>query len=362
MTFNAKMVTLAREAAGLTQDSLAHESGISQAFISKIEHGIEIPNDGVLERMGEACDVPVKFFYQQGEILGEGIVDLFHKKRLTLPAKPLRKANAVANVSRMEALRLFRPFEFPDARPFPAFSCDDYSPEEAAEAVRATWRVSPGPLPNLVALIEAAATPVFIVNLVHEKLAAISMPGVAGRHVIILNSQLQPSAQRFALAHELGHLTMHSGTGSAEMEHDADAFAAALLMPANDIRPELRGIRFRDLGALKPRWRVSLAALIRQAHNLTEISDRQYKTFNIQLNSLPGGRKHEPGEFDPEQPRLVRHILAHYQDEMGYSIDEICDAMVITRQRLHECYLGVPQRRLRAVEAPGRAHPISLPK
>jgi len=362
MTFNPKMVTLAREAVGLTQDSLAHEAGISQAFISKIEHGIEIPNDGVLEQIGTACNVPLQFFYQDDVILGEGIVDFFHKKRLTLPAKPLRKANAVANVSRIEALRLLRTLEFPDARPFPAFSTDEYSPEEAAQAVRATWRVAPGPLPNLVALIEAAATPVFVVNLGHEKLAAISMPGVAGGHVIILNSQLQASAQRFALAHELGHLTMHCGTASDDMERDADAFAAALLMPADDIRPELRGVRFRDLGTLKPRWRVSLAALIRQAHNLGAISDRQYRTFNIQLNGLPGGRKHEPGEFDPEQPRLMRHILENYQREIGYSIDEILGTMVVTRERFDEFYLGAPQRRLRAVNAQARTHPVSLPK
>src|SRR5689334_19353270 len=132
------MVTLAREAAGLTQNSLAHQVGISQAFISKIEHGLEIPNEGVLEQMGAACNVPVQFFHRDDEILGEGIVDFFHKKRLTLPAKPLRKANAVANINRMEAMRLLRPLEF-DARPFPAFSIDDYPPDEAARAVRATW-------------------------------------------------------------------------------------------------------------------------------------------------------------------------------------------------------------------------------
>ena len=346
--------------AGLTQHALAHAVGISQAFTSKIEHGLEVPSDGVLEQMGVACNVPAQFFYQDDELVAEGIVDFFHKKRLTLPAKPLRRANAIANVSRLEALRLMRALEFPDARPFPVFSIDEYSPEDAAQAVRATWRVAPGPLPDLVALIEATATPVFVMDLGHEKLAAISMPGVAGSHVILLSSQLTASAQRFVLAHELGHLTMHCGTASEEMEHDADAFAAALLMPADDIRPEVRGLRFRDLGALKARWRVSLAALIKQTHALGAISDRQYRTFNIQLNSLPGGRKHEPGEFDPEQPRLMRHILEHYQREIGYSLNEILEAMVITRERLNECYLGSPPRRLRAVSAPMRRSSVSL--
>ena len=65
-----------------------------------------------------------------GELAGE----FFHKKRLTLPAKPLRQANAVADVSRLEALRLLRTLEFPDARPFPAFSIDD-SDEEILDAM-----------------------------------------------------------------------------------------------------------------------------------------------------------------------------------------------------------------------------------
>lgn len=362
MSFNPRMVTLAREAAGLTQHSLAHEVGISQALVSKIEHGLEEPGDSVLQLMSVACGVPVNFFHRDDELLGEGIVDFFHKKRLTLPAKPLRKAHAAANISRLEAIRLMGTLEFTDARPFPSFSIDDYAPDEAAQAVRATWRVPSGPLPNLVALIEAAAVPVFTIDLGHDKLAAISMPGATGSYVIILNSLLPASAQRYALAHELGHLVMHTGTASEEMERDADEFASALLMPAEDVRPELRGIRFRDLGPLKPRWRVSLAALIRQAHRLRMISDRQYRTFNIQLNKLPGGRKHEPGEFDAEQPRLMQYILNHYQHELGYSLDDLLDLMAITRERLDEIYLGKPVRQLRVVNPHKTLHPVTVPK
>jgi Zn-dependent peptidase ImmA (M78 family)/transcriptional regulator with XRE-family HTH domain len=362
MTFNPKMVTLAREAAGLTQGSLAQQTGVSQALISKIEHGLETPSDDLLERMGVACNVPLQFFHQRDDVFGESIVDFFHKKRKTLPAKPLRKANALANVVRLEAQRLLGSLEFDDARPLAPFYREEYAPEEAAQAVRAIWRIPAGPLPNLVALIEAAAVPVFASALGHKKLYAISMPSVDGRHVIVLNSSLPASAQRFALAHELGHLVMHSKCiPSMEMEDEAQAFASALLMPAEDIRPELRGVRFRDLGALKNRWRVSLAALIKRSHGLGAISDRQYRTFNIQLNSLPGGRKHEPGEFDPEQPRLMRYILDHYQRENGYSVDDILSAMVITRGCFEERYLGIPQRSLHVISPDGqRTKRISL--
>jgi Zn-dependent peptidase ImmA (M78 family) len=203
-------------------------------------------------------------------------------------------------------------------------------------------------------LIEAAAVPVFVVDLGHEKLSAISMPGVTGRHVIVLNGQLPASARRFALAHELGHLIMHNGVATDDMERDADAFASALLMPASDIRPALRAIKFRDLGALKPRWRVSLAALIRRAHDLQQISDRQYKTFNIELNKLGGGRKREPAEFEPERPRLMRHVLDHFQEELDYSTAELAKLLVMTERSLHECYFGHTQGVLRAVGSANR--------
>jgi Zn-dependent peptidase ImmA (M78 family)/transcriptional regulator with XRE-family HTH domain len=361
--FNARMVTLAREAEGLTQSALAHIAGISQSQISKIENGFENdPHDSVLEQLAKACDVPVDFFYQKDEILGEGLVDFYHKKRLTLPVKPLKKANALANMRRLEAIRLLRTLEFDSIKPFPVCSPDEtWDPESAAQLVRATWRTPSGPMPDLVALIEATGIPVFVTNLGHEKLFAVSMPGMAGRHVIVLNAMLPASARRFALAHELGHLVMHNGSATDDMERDADAFASALLMPAADIRRELHGLKFRELGSLKSRWKVSLAALVRRAHDLSAISERQYRTFNIQLSKLPNGRKNEPGEFEAEEPRLMRYLIKHYQDALSYSREEVARLMVLKEHRLAECYFGEPPRQLHVIEPKRHLHSVPMP-
>lgn len=361
MAFNPRMVTLARDAIGLTQSSLAHQVGVSQGLISKIENGLEEPTKELLERIGEECGVPVLFFEQQDEILGDGLIDYYHKKRLTLPAKPLKKANALANMHRLEALRLLRTLDLTETAPFPVFPVDEHqSVEVIAQLVRATWRIPAGPLPNLIALIEATGVPIFVVDLGHEKLSAISMPGISGRHVIILNGSLPPSAQRFALAHELSHLVMHGGTASEDMEAEADSFASALLMPADQIKIQLRGLRFKELGALKAQWRVSLAALIRRAHDLDCISDRQYKTFNIQLNQLPGGRKREPGEFEAERPRLTKHLLDHYRTELGYSMKDLQTLMVVSDERLRTQYLGEPVRKLRPLNVNRAVHGVPL--
>jgi Zn-dependent peptidase ImmA (M78 family)/DNA-binding XRE family transcriptional regulator len=356
MTFNASMVTLARESAGLTQGLLAQNAGVSQALISKIEHGLETPSGELIERFALACDVPTDFFHRSDPVLGESITDLFHKKRKTLPAKPLRRANALANMVRLEALRLLGSLDF-DFDPMPVFSSDRVGPSEAAQMLRAFWRIPAGPLPDLVSLIEAAATPVFSMDLGHEKLFALSMPGVDGsKHVIVLNSALPPSAQRFALAHEIGHLVMHNKKSAPgmEMEEEAQQFASALLMPEHDVRPELERLRFKDLGGLKNRWRVSLAALIRRAHTLGTISDRQYRTFNIQLSGLPGGRKKEPGEWEPENPRFMKYVLDHYRTEKGYTLEEIRKVMVITEGSFDERYGGGRRSPLHSVGGEAR--------
>lgn len=345
MSFNYRMVTLARDAAGLTQTSLAHLVGISQAFISKAENGFEEPTDDLLAKIAQACDVPVEFFNQPDQILGEGLVDMYHRKRMTLPVKPLRKANADANKCRLEALRLLRTVDFDNAQPFPDFPIEEVgSPEEAAAAVRALWRVPSGPLPDLVALIEAAGVPVYLRDLGHDKLFAMSMPGAAARHVVVLNRRQAASVQRFALAHELGHLTMHMGVSDQERESEADRFAAALLMPADDVRRDLVNLRFNMLGGLKRKWRAPMSAIVRRAHDLGLIDDGRYRNLNIELSKLPGGRKNEPGEFEREEPRLMRHILTQFETDFGYTRPELEELLVVTPRQYATGYMGEQEK------------------
>lgn len=342
MSFNPNMLTLSKEFAGLTQAAIAQHAGVSQSLFSKIENGLEQPAPDFIEKAAEICRVPTTFFEQQEAVLGDNLVDLFHKKRLTLPAKPLRKANATANVTRFEIVRLLRTIDMTDRTPFPNLPLDEHeSPEEVAALVRAAWRLPRGPIAHLVNVVEATGTPVVLADLEHDKLAAICMPGAGSNmHVVLINRRLPASAQRFALAHEIGHLVMHDGVATSSMEREADDFAAALLMPAADITGQLRGVRFRDLGPLKPIWRVSLAALIYRAHALGQITERHYRTLNMDLNSLPHGRKREPGEFAVEQPSLVKRVIRHYMDDLGYSLSDVMRLMVTDLNGLRERYLG----------------------
>jgi Zn-dependent peptidase ImmA (M78 family) len=131
---------------------------------------------------------------------------------------------------------------------------------------------------------------------------------------------------------------MHAaGSHGKNVEEEAQRFASSLLMPAGDIRASLQSLKFSDLGRLKSVWRVSLAALIRRAFDLKAITDR------------PGGRKHEPGEFDSEEPRLLRSIAEHYATSLGYSNGELARLLVAKESRLRSVYLGEDRGGLRSV-------------
>ena len=61
--FNADMLKLARDARELTQSELAQKSGITQAFISKLEHGLNSFN--VIRRL----DFPIFIFERERSLV-----------------------------------------------------------------------------------------------------------------------------------------------------------------------------------------------------------------------------------------------------------------------------------------------------
>lgn len=106
-------------------------------------------------------------------------------------------------------------------------------------------------------------------KIVHESLDP-SISGLLlredGSKLIAVNSEHHPRRRRFTIAHELGHLQLHPGDyivdsavrinrrdalssmASDSEEIEANAFAAALLMPAGLIRTALGGLRDSQAG------------------------------------------------------------------------------------------------------------------
>ena len=95
-----------------------------------------------------------------------------------------------------------------------------------------------------------------------------------------------------------------------EIEKEAFAFAAEFLMPADAMRGELvPPITLTSVARLKPKWGVSMQALIHRAKDLDIVSDRQYRYLFQQLTAR-GWRYSEPANLDVpiEKPRLITKL------------------------------------------------------
>jgi len=72
---------------------------------------------------------------------------------------------------------------------------------------------------------------------------------------------------------------------------------------------------------MKPRWKVSMAALIKRAEWLEKISPSHAKRLWIQMAKL-GYKTREPMELPAEEPTVFRDMVDFHIDHLGYSDDD----------------------------------------
>jgi len=323
--FNPSMVTLAREALGLTQGELADRIGVAQGTLSKIEAGVLEPTSETLNLLVVELMVPETFFLQRALLTGPSISEFFHRRRQDVPAKLLRQAHATINIILLHLGRLLRSAEIPDCR-ISKQDVDAYhSVGEVARAVRAMWGLPSGPIQNLIDTVEAAGGVVIRCAFGSPRIDAISrwVPGLPP--VFFLNSGLPADRERLSLAHELGHMVLHHSP-TDDMETEANAFAAEFLMPASDIRSDFGEVTLYRLGVLKPYWRTSMAALLYRATDLKMVSERTARFLWMQMGKA-GYRRREPPELDieTEEPRLLQELFRFHLEDLGYSLEQLAD-------------------------------------
>jgi Zn-dependent peptidase ImmA (M78 family) len=142
---------------------------------------------------------------------------------------------------------------------------------------------------------------------------AFSIPFVDHPLVVLGSDKDDRARSRFDAAHELGHLVVHGNEvwGTKEVETQAHRFAAAFLMPRNEIGDELPSrADWQRLFWLKRKWQVSLAALLMRAKTLGRMSDSAYLSA-VKETSARGWRRREPIQLGPpEQPQVLARLLA----------------------------------------------------
>lgn len=324
---NPEMITLARESRGLSQSELALRLSVSQSLLSKLEAGTVPVSAPTLVSLCRELDYPERFFTRRDRVCGPSTSEFFHRKRAAVPSRVLERIHAQVNIRRMHVTRMLRAVDMPITIPHLDPDEFDGNVEEVARALRARWQLPRGPVRNVIATIESAGGFVIRMRFDTNKVDALSWWLHGEAPIFVVNDAIPADRERLTLCHELGHLVMHS-VARGDMEEQADRFAGAFLMPADDIRGQLRDCDLRSLAALKPVWRVSMGALLKRAEHLGLLPAGRVRYLWMQL-SRAGYRTREPAELDfPKEPAtLLQELIDTHVGELGYDLHEMSSVL-----------------------------------
>ena len=295
-----------RELHRLTQSDLAAQvPGLTQPRLSRIEKELAVASAETVELLSAVLGVRSDFFRREPvpDVLGHS-PQFRSRTSLTTSGKAaaLQWARLVLEAyDRLAAAAVRIPLRLAPQT--------GATPVEAAGYARRQLGFSAGePLPYLILAVERAGVPVVGLPYSVDGLDAFCA-WRDGTPVVAVLGGAPGDRLRFSVAHELGHLLLHSSRpdrGNAERE--ADEFAAELLTPLHAIGPAMpANPTLRSLAMLKTQWGVSIRSLIRRAREVGAIDQDRSTGLHRQL-SARGWSRVEPGFVPVEKPRAFRKL------------------------------------------------------
>lgn len=340
---NREMIALARESRGYTQVELSNLLNVKQGTISKIENGaIEISED-VEEKLPVVLGYPKAMFYLDKKVIK---VEGHYRKKVSLSVKEVKKYIAKMTFTEWHINKLSDSINLPKPN-LPSWDIDiDGSPKEAAKFVREYWKIPRGRINDLATILEDNG--IVIAPLDLGEMDGLSTYSAEYNIPILYINKNRPADRiRNTLAHETCHYICHFGkkipTNKEErnIEREANEFASELLMPENEIRPQLYGLNIEKLGDLKRYWRVSMQSILVKAKNIGVITENQSKYLWTQIGYL-GYRTKEPYEIKPDNITLLKELLEVHINDMGYAKEEIAQLLYLTKDDFEHIYYGIP--------------------
>lgn len=320
--FDPSRLTLARELRGLSKAAFARKIDKSPSAVTQFEAGSLRPDASTLRLCAMALGVPVGFFARAERGAFRIPLDSCHFRSLRSARQRDRRQVLATGSMLLGVLDIAEDYvELPQedlarvARPGTAVG----DVEEFAAEVRAAWGKGLGPLPGVVGLLESRGVAVVPIDQRFHEVGSFSIWHNGRPCVFLVLYAGATTRTRWDAAHELGHLLLHEDAhpGDVALEREADKFAAAFLLPRDTFEMEcptrLVWPHFREL---KHRWGVSLAALLRRAHDLGKLSEASYRRGFVHLNRT-GERFREKGEPPMERPTVLRTALDAICDEGG---------------------------------------------
>jgi Zn-dependent peptidase ImmA (M78 family)/transcriptional regulator with XRE-family HTH domain len=339
-TINTQMIVLAREARGLNQNELAEKIKMSPTNLSKIERGDIGISEDLLEAIAGITSFPKHFFVQKGTIVPE---NLSYRRRQAVAQRLLTPIHAQVNIIKrhVEFLTSSLSIKGPSL-PLMEVTATQ-TPQIIAQKLRKKWDLSSGPLDNLTRVMEEHGIALMHLDFGTTRVDSKSVLTEDRHPIIFLNSAHTCDRIRFSVAYELGHLVMHTFSPvplERDIAHEANLFAAELLMPSREIKSELKyGVTIPLLATLKRRWKVSMIALLYRADDLGLVTPNQKRYLLQQFNQLQI-RRREPVELDIplEQPRLIKRWIAEFRSKTKLGVMEMSALLCLNVDEFLELY------------------------
>ena len=341
----------AREARGFTLEAFAEALGVSKQAVAQYETGIIAPSGEIMSKVISLTEQPLSFFTSTPARTGDLTTAFWRSLKRMEQHHRRRIVRRLQWASDVTAL-VERFIDLPSVNlPHVDFDLDVHGEEEierAAEIAREHWKLGKGPIKNLAITLEQNG-----IVLVRESACCKDMDAVStwsmGRPFILLDNDVEGGPRDlFNLAHELGHVLLHTGveidsTNLTKIERQADRFAGAFLLPRNSFPNEVFGSSLDHFKSLKKRWGVSIQAMVYRCKNLGLLSEHQVAYLFRQIN-YHGFRKHEPLDdaFPVNRPTMlgeaIRMIVEHGVHTRSQIEDDLCLNM-----RDVESLCGVPK-------------------
>lgn len=305
-------ITQARELAGVSKTELADHLKVTVAAVSQWENGTKKPTAENLFSISCVLKVPMALLLNAipSEVLVRGPVS-FRARTAAKTAVRKRQAQRLAEMVSELYLWLEKWIYFPSPS-LPEVSGLD--PSDAADQCRRAWGLGDRPITKLGELLESKGIRLCAAAFGDVRFDAYSCI-ISGRPFQFLGVEKQDRARsRFDAAHELGHLVMHQHYSEDDIEakkttveKEADTFASTFLLPATTFSNDVVDTRLEGFKMLKPKWGVSIQAMVRRARDLRLITEDTYERHYRNM-SAAGWRRAQCEPLDELVPEVNRSL------------------------------------------------------
>ena len=323
---NPSRLDLARRLRGFTKRALSQAAAISERSLAGYFDKDREPNSQVVSRFAEVLDVPPQFFY--APTLEEPPREWASFRALSKVSKKKRE-QALASGALGLGLSdwIENDFTLPNCD-IPRYENTD--PEIASVELRSYWGLGERPIPNMVNLLEAHGARVFALVDESGMIDAYSF-WREGVPYIFLNTMKSAERSRMDVAHELGHLVLHTNDGGAcknQTEREANQFASAFLMPRGSVLGAARrGASLRQVMSDKRFWIVSVANLTYRMHEVALLNEYEYRQRFREIGRR-NYRTMEPNPAPRETSQLLHKVFTMLRED-GVGLGHVANELAV---------------------------------